>query len=135
MEEKKKKLLLIEDEDFIRELYARQLRLAGFEVDPMPNGNDGLAASKKADYDMVLLDIMLPDINGLEVLKKIKEDPQTQKMRVVLLTNLGQDSVQKEGASLGAVGYLIKASYTPNQIVEEIKKLIAAGDNVQPMSS
>ncbi len=117
-------ILLIEDEDYIRDLYKRQLDLAGLATDGFNNGTDGLAALATGKYTLVLLDIMLPDINGLEILKKIKADEQTKGIPVILLTNLGQDSIIKEGFQLGAEGYLVKAAYTPNQIVEEIKNLL-----------
>ena len=125
MDNQKKKILLIEDEDFIRDLYKRQIGLAGFDIDAFPNGKSGLDSARQTKYDLVLLDIMLPDLNGLEILKELKQNEQTKNFPVILLTNLGQDSVQKEGAALGASGYLIKASYTPNQIVEEVKKILS----------
>ncbi|SRR5258708_6026141 len=129
-----KKILLIEDEEFIRELYVRQLKLAGFNIEGFGTGKEGLdAATANPTYDIVLLDIMLPDTNGIDILKQLKQNPKTQKMPVVLLTNLGQESVLKEGFALGAKGCLIKASYTPNQIVEEVKKMLS--DNTQNTQS
>lgn len=121
---KQTKILLVEDEDFIRDLYQRQLSLANLETDAFRNGKEALAALEKNTYDLILLDIMLPDINGLEVLKIIKKDARSKKTPVVLLTNLGQDTIIKEGFMLGAENYLIKASYTPDQIVEKVKALL-----------
>lgn len=118
------KILLIEDEDYIRELYKRQLDLEGFSTDAFANGKDGLTALSQAHYDLILLDIMLPDINGLQILKQVKLNNSTKAIPVVLLTNLGQDVVIKEGFELGAEGYLIKASYTPAQIVAEVKNFL-----------
>lgn len=118
------KILLIEDEDYIRELYKRQLDLEGFSTDACANGKDGLTALSQAHYDLILLDIMLPDINGLQILKQVKLNATTKDIPVVLLTNLGQDVVIKEGFELGAEGYLIKASYTPAQIVQEVKNFL-----------
>ncbi len=123
-DDSKKRIILIEDEDFIRDLYKRQLDLAGFTTDAFPNGTTGLEALKKNQYDLLLLDVMLPDINGLEILRRIKADQATSGMAVVLLTNLGQESIIKESFALGSVGYLIKASYTPDQIVQEVKNFI-----------
>lgn len=120
-----KKLLLVEDEEYIRDLYKRQLDLAGLMTDAFGLGNEGLAASEKSPYDLILLDIMLPDINGLQVLQKIKQNPISKNTPVVLLTNLGQDAVIKQGFELGADGYLVKAAYTPDQIVQEIKNIMA----------
>src|SRR3990167_11424579 len=102
------KIVLIEDDDLIRELYKDELTAAGFNLDAFPTGREGLEAISKNRYDLLLLDIMLPDTNGLEVLKKIKLNPKTKGLPVVLLTNLGQDSIIKEGFKLGAEDYLIK---------------------------
>lgn len=115
---------MVEDEEFIRDLFKRQLDLSGFTTDAFATGNDGLAAISKNTYDLVLLDIMLPDINGLQILQNIRQNPATKNIVVVLLTNLGQDAVIKQGFELGADGYLVKAAYTPDQIVQEVKNII-----------
>lgn len=120
-----KRILLIEDEDFIRDLYKRQLEAAGLQTDAFGNGKDGLEALAGNVYDLILLDIMLPGINGLDVLKRIKENEKTKNIPVVLLTNLGQESVIQEGFALGAKEHIIKASFTPDQIVEKVKKLVS----------
>jgi DNA-binding response OmpR family regulator len=120
-----KQVLLIEDEKAISFIYKRQLDLAGFLTDTYDNGTEGLAAIKKKRYDIALLDIMLPDINGLQILKEIKKDPTTKDILCVMLTNLGQESIIKEGFSLGAEGFLIKASYTPDEVVKELQTLLA----------
>lgn len=119
------KILLIEDEDYIRDLYKRQLDNAGLLTDAFATGQEGLAAVTKSHYDLILLDIMLPDTNGLQILKEVKQNPATKQTTVVLLTNLGQDVIIKEGFELGAEGYLIKASLTPNQVVQEVKNALA----------
>lgn len=119
-----KKILLIEDEVFISDLYARQLIKAGFEVKTVDDGNAGLQTLNSEKFDLLLLDIMLPGINGLEILKQWKTKNPTSTMPVLLLTNLGQDSVIKEGFQLGAQGYLIKSAYTPDQVLAEVKKAL-----------
>lgn len=119
------KVLLVEDEEFIRDLFKRQLDLSGFSTDAFGTGQDGLSAISKNSYDLVLLDIMLPDINGLQILQNIRQNPATKNIVVVLLTNLGQDAVIKQGFELGADGYLVKAAYTPDQIVQEVKNIVA----------
>lgn len=118
------RVLLVEDEEFIRDLFKRQLDLSGFTTDAFGSGQDGLAALTKNAYDLVLLDIMLPDVNGLQILQNIRQNPATKNLVVVLLTNLGQDSVIKQGFELGADGYLVKAAYTPDQIVQEVKNIM-----------
>lgn len=119
------KVLIIEDEEFIRDIYKRQLEKTGLLVDGFSNGVEGSQAITQNRYDIILLDIMLPDINGLEILKQIKQNSNSKDIPVIMLTNLGQDEVIKEGFSLGAQGYFIKASHTPDQIAEEVKNILA----------
>ncbi len=121
------KILLIEDEQFIRELYERQLIKAGFLVKALPDGKSGLEALKNETFDLLLLDIMLPEMNGLEILKEYKTQHTDSQMKVVLLTNLGQETIIKEGFELGAHAYLIKAQYTPDQVVTEVKNILSGG--------
>lgn len=119
-----KKILLVEDEALIRELYARQLTKAGFMVKPASSGEEAVQILKTENFDVILLDIMLPGINGLQVLREYKVSHPNSQTTVVLLTNLGQDSIIKEGFDLGASAYLIKTSYTPDQIVQEVQNII-----------
>jgi len=119
-----KKILIIEDDFFVRDLYDRELTREGFAVSSAEDGPKGLLKAVEEKPDLVLLDIMLPKMSGLDVLKTLKEKEETKNVPVVLLTNLGQDSVIREGFSLGAIGYLIKAAYTPTQIIEEVKKFL-----------
>lgn len=126
MEISPKKILLVEDEDFIRDLYKRQLSLAGFKTDAFGTGNEGLDAALHNQYDLILLDIMLPGMNGLDILKRIRENEKTKETPVFLLTNLGQESAMKEGTALGATEYIIKAAVTPDQIVTMAKNLLSS---------
>lgn len=124
MDPQAKKILLVEDEDFIRDLYNRQLTKAGFNVKTAIDGNTALEILKQEKFDLMLLDIMLPGMNGLQVLREYKtQNPQSQTI-TILLTNLGQEAVIKEGFELGAQAYLMKASYTPDQVVTEVKSAL-----------
>lgn len=127
-----KKVLLIEDETFIADLYARQLTKAGFEVKTAHDGAVGLKLLEGESFDLLLLDIMLPGMNGLELLKQWRTKHANSSMPVLLLTNLGQDEVIKEGFALGAQGYLIKAGYTPEQVVNEVNNALAGKQAGQP---
>ena len=129
-----KKILLVEDEDFIRELYARQLTKAGFLVKSVADGQAGLDALKNEQFNLLLLDIMLPGMNGLQLLREFKTQNPNSPMITILLTNLGQEAVIKEGFELGAQAYLIKASYTPDQVVQEVKNALMGGQPVPPPS-
>lgn len=119
-----KSILIIEDEVFIADLYSRQLTKAGYQVKIVNDGTKGLETLNTEKFDLLLLDIMLPGLNGLEILKQWKAKNASSKMIVLLLTNLGQDTVIKEGFELGASGYLIKAAYTPDQVLAEVKKAL-----------
>jgi len=118
-----KKVLLIEDDEFIRDLYKRQLDMCDMFTYAFSNGTDGLKSTEENQYDLILLDIMLPGMNGLDVLRSLKATDATKNIPVIMVSNLGQDAVVKEGFALGAIGYLIKATFTPDQIVQEITKI------------
>ena len=123
--DKKEKILIIEDDFFIRELYNRQFVKDGYTVVTAEDGPDGLIKASQEKPDLILLDIMLPKLNGLDLLRTLKSKPETKSIPVILLTNLGQESVIKEGFEYGAESYLIKSAYTPSQIIEEIKNFMA----------
>lgn len=120
----KNKILLIEDDDFIRMMYQEELTKSGFDVLVCISAEDGLKVLEQGVFDIVLLDIMLPGMNGLEALKQIRQNPKTKNLKVVLLTNLGQETVIKQGFEMGAVGFLIKSAYNPDQIIKEVKIFI-----------
>lgn len=116
------RILIIEDDYFMRDLYARELAKAGYQVSTAADGAEGLVEASKLKPNLILLDIMLPKLNGLDLLRTLKSKEETRDIPVLLLTNLGQESVIKEGFQLGAEGYFIKTAYTPAQMIEEIKK-------------
>ncbi len=127
-----KKILLVEDEDFIRDLYVRQLTKAGFQVKSAIDGQSGLQMLSAEPFDLLLLDIMLPGRNGLQLLRTFKTQNPNSPMITILLTNLGQETVIKEGFEFGAQAYLIKASYTPDQVVTEVKNALSGGQVTPP---
>lgn len=135
MNPQQKKILLVEDEKFIADLYARQLTNAGLSVTTAYDGISGFKFITTQAFDLVLLDIMLPGMNGLELLKEWKQKNTESTLPVLLLTNLGQEAVIKEGFSLGAQGYLIKASYTPAQVVAEVQNALAGKQAGSPNPS
>ncbi len=120
-----KKLLLIEDDNFIRELYQRQLEKAGFLVVAVGNGRLGLEEAAASKFDLILLDIMLPEIDGFKVLQTLKADNKTKDMDVVILSNLGQDDLLNKALSQGAKAYIIKSSTTPAQVVSEVQSIVS----------
>jgi DNA-binding response OmpR family regulator len=124
MADKKQKVLLVEDDKMIIDMYTLKFTQEGYDVMQAENGKDGLDMAKKTNPDIVLLDIILPQMDGFTVLKALKADGNTKGIPVVLLTNLGQDGDVKKGLELGAVDYLIKANFTPSQVVDKVKSLL-----------
>lgn len=119
------KILLVEDDTFLVEMYTTKFELEGFDVVTAEDGARGLELAKKDDPDIILLDILMPKMDGFEVLDALKKDSTTAKIPVVLLTNLGQKDDVKKGFEKGAVGYLIKAHFMPSEVVDKIKSILA----------
>jgi len=115
------KILIIEDDKFLRGLISQKLSAEGYEVIEAAEGREGLEKVKKEKPNLILLDLVLPGIDGFEVLKKIKEDPSTSFLPVIILSNLGQKESVEKGLKMGAVDYLIKAHFTPTEIIEKVK--------------
>ena len=122
MADKVKKILVVDDEDSVREIYRHEFLNNGYTVVVAQDGEEGLLKAGEEQPDIMLLDIMLPKMSGIEVLRALKENELTKKIPVLLLTNLGEETIIKEGFELGADGYLLKVSYTPSQVVDEVKK-------------
>ena len=117
----KKKILVIEDDNTISNMYKIGLTNDGYEVVIAKDGQEGLELSASEKPDIILLDIIMPKIDGFAVLGRLKENPVTKEIPVFLLTNLGQDEDKERGKKLGAVDYVVKADLTPMQISEKIK--------------
>jgi len=120
------KILVIEDDKFLRELMVRKLESEqGFEILSAIDGESGLKAMKEQKPDTVLLDLILPGMGGFDVLAKMKEDVALADIPVIILSNLGQQEDVDRGMQLGAVDFMIKAHFTPNEIVEKIRQVLA----------
>jgi len=119
-----KTILLIEDDPFLVEIYSTKLKEVGFSVIIAVDGEEGLKKMKKKTPELLLLDIVLPNLNGWEILRDIKKDDKLSNLKVVILSNLGEKEEIEKGLKLGAVRYLVKAHYTPSEVVEEIKKIL-----------
>lgn len=121
---KTKSVLLIEDDPFIADIYLTKLKAGGFEADLARDGEEALKKIKERKPDLLLLDIILPNLDGWELLRKIRQKPAYKGMRVVILSNLEQRAEVEKGLKLGADRYLVKAHYTPSEVIEEVKKII-----------
>lgn len=119
-----KKILIIEDDKFLRELMVRKLSSLQFSVVSAVDGEEGLEKIKAEMPDIVLLDLILPGIHGFEVLEKSKSDPATAKIPIIILSNLGQSEDIERGLKLGAADFLVKAHFTPQEIVSKLKTIL-----------
>lgn len=119
-----KKILIVEDDRFLRELISRKLLNEGYNIAEAVDGEEGIKKIKEEKPDLVLLDLILPGADGFEVLTKTKADSSVSSIPVIILSNLGQKEDVERGLKLGAVDYLIKAHFTPGEIVEKIKIIL-----------
>lgn len=119
------KILIIEDDPFLSEMYAVKFSQAGFGVGAAADGKEGLRKIEEDKPDLILLDIVLPKVDGFEVLEKIRKNKEFKKIPVILLTNLGQKSDIEKGLKMGADEYIIKAHFTPSAVVAKVKEVLA----------
>lgn len=119
-----KKVLLVEDEKEIRELYAQYLGDMGYTVVSAEDGNIALQKALSEEWDIMLLDIMLPGQDGIQVLKMIKANERLRDRPVIALTNLNIESVINDIFDLGADGFLVKSEITPDKIVNEVETVL-----------
>lgn len=116
----KKQVLIIEDEESLAQMYKTKFEREGYTVVLAADGVSGLAAAAKSTPDIILLDIILPKKDGFMVLKELKDDKKTKDIKVLMLTNLGQDEDVDKGKKMGAADYLVKANLTPAQLVDKV---------------
>jgi len=125
-----RKILVVEDDPFLSDIYNTKLKKAGFDVDLAITGEECLQKLGAKKYDLMILDIVLPQVDGWEVLSRVKEmrqkDPTSDinHLKIIILSNLGQKEEIKKGQDLGADGFMIKAHFTPSEVAEEINKTL-----------
>lgn len=120
-----KKILIVEDDTYIRDLYAEVLTTDGFTVTTAIDGQEGLTKVGDAHYDLILLDMMMPKVDGIGFLEALNKDGAVQKQGpIVVLTNLAQDSVITKAKELGAVDFLIKSDLNPAEFLTKAKKFL-----------
>ncbi|MDD3170487.1 MAG: response regulator [Candidatus Paceibacterota bacterium] len=119
-----KKVLIIEDDKFLRELLGKKLSNVGYAAILAVDGEEGLEKIKKDKPDIVLLDLILPGINGFEVLERYKKDASISSVPVIILSNLGQSEDIEKGLKLGAKDFLVKAHFTPQEIVNKLQMVL-----------
>ncbi len=119
-----KKILIIEDDTFLQGLAANKLQADGFEVNTASNGNEALTTLDQEAYDAIILDLMLPDISGYEILKQIRARETNNQIPVLIFSNLSDDKDIKQGLDLGATDFLVKANFTLEELVEKVRNSI-----------
>lgn len=119
------KILIVEDEHMLADMYATKFSMEGFAVEKAADGSQAIERLKTEVPDVMLLDIIMPKLDGFSVLKEIKLDPRLKDIPVILLTNLGQDDDIKKGKQLGADDYFVKANHSPQEVVEKVRAVLA----------
>lgn len=122
------KVLLVDDDPFIADMYTLKLREANFEVALATDGKKGLEMIRHGGYDAILLDIVLPLMDGFAILQELRRE-KTDHPPIILLTNLGQKEDVDRGLALGAVDYVIKAHFTPTEVVEKLQQALRPGSH------
>lgn len=117
------KILIVEDEEYLSDMYKIKFEQAGYTIIIARDGLEGFELAKKEQPDLVLLDLILPKLDGFKVLKKIREEPDTKKIKVFILSNLGQSDEVNKGIKAGADGYFIKADLTPSQLLDKVSAI------------
>ena len=119
------KILIVEDDALMMRLYSKVFEIEGYAVATAIDGEEGLLQVHKEIPTLILLDVMMPKMNGLQLLEKLKSDPTTKKIPVVMLTNLAGVSDAEAAISKGAVKYIIKSEFEPKQVVNMVKEILA----------
>lgn len=117
-------ILIIEDDKFLRELIAGKLTKEGYKISEAIDGEEGIRKIRDEKPDLILLDLILPGIDGFEVLSRMEKEPSIAKIPVIILSNLGQREDVERGLKMGAVDYLIKAHFTPREVIDKIKAVL-----------
>jgi DNA-binding response OmpR family regulator len=118
------KILLVEDDTVLGDMYSERIKAEGYELKHAVNGRDAIDIIHDYKPDLILLDIMMPEMNGMEVLHYLKSEPKTEKIPVFILTALGQSKDREAGLNAGAADYIVKSELMPKEIMEKIKGLL-----------
>lgn len=119
-----KTILLVDDDLTLREMYEERMKAEGFSIIQATNGEEALKKARESKPDVILLDIMMPKVNGFDVLKELKSDPEMKNIPVIVLTALIQDVDRVQGKKLGAVDYIVKSETMPGEVIAKIKNAI-----------
>lgn len=120
----KKKILIIEDDNFLQGLEASKLKKVGYEVVTASNGEEGMAKISEEGICLILLDIILPQFDGFEILKKVRDDKSIKDLPIIVFSNLSEDKDIKKANDLGANDFMVKSNFTLDELVERIEKIL-----------
>ena len=118
------KALIVEDEDVLAQVLAEKLKKSDFEVEIADDGEKAVSATKSFKPDIIMLDLMLPKMDGFEVLRELKANDDTKRIPVVAITNLSEDDNIKKALQMGVVDYFVKSNHPVNEIVEKVKAVL-----------
>src|SRR4030042_793804 len=121
-----KTILIVEDDPLMSRMYQKIFKFEHYDVETAGNGEEGLEKARKIKPTVMLLDIMMPKMNGLQVLEKLKADPDTKHIPIIMLTNLAGEKDAESALMKGDVKYIVKSEHDPKQVVKMIKEIIAA---------
>ncbi len=127
----KPKILLIEDEAMLASMYKTKFEKEGFVIDVAHDGEEGVAMATAGSYGVVLVDIIMPKLDGFAVLKQLRATDTYKSVPILMLTNLGQEEDIEKGKKLGATDYLVKANFTPSQVLTKIEQVAQNNTNGQ----
>ena len=119
------KILIVEDDPLMSRMYQKIFKFEGYEVEMAGNGEEGLEKAKKEKPTLILLDVMMPKMNGLQTLEKLKLDSDTKAIPVIMLTNLAGQQDAETALAKGAVKYIVKSQYEPKQVTNMVKEILA----------
>lgn len=124
------KVLIVEDDESIRNLYKTKLQNSGFDVEAAENGQKGLEVAKKFNPELILLDVMMPVMDGFEMLKQLRKIKDFEETPVIILSNYGEVDQMTEGFTTGATDYLVKAEHTPSDVVDIVNDTLSNSGNL-----
>lgn len=128
MPKSKIKILIVEDEDFLLDLYETKLEQSGFEVVKASNGEEGVSLARLELPNLILLDILMPKVDGYDMLRQLKGSHETKDIPVVIFSNLSQKKEIEKGLKLGAKDFIIKTSVTPTEMMAKVKEYLKASN-------
>ena len=119
------KILIVEDDALMSRMYQKAFTFEGYEIEMAQDGEEGLVKARSFKPTIILLDVMMPKLNGMQVLERLKADPETKGIPVIMLTNLAGAQDAEAALTRGAVKYIIKSEYEPKQVVDMVKEVLA----------